>query len=72
MNQLITFFKGVYAYCTDFLINLANILGISYYEVNFFIFIILFPLLLIGSMFWYVRERSRLDRTRSMAGKRNP
>ena len=38
----------VYAYCTDFVINIANILGVSYYEVNTFIFVILYPLLLVG------------------------
>lgn len=38
----------VYAYCTDFVINLANILGVSYYEINTLIFVILYPLLVIG------------------------
>jgi hypothetical protein len=37
-----------YAYCTDFTINLANLTGTSYYEVNFFFFCVLYPLLLLG------------------------
>lgn len=37
-----------YVYCTDFTINLANLTNTSYYEVNFFFFCVLYPLLLIG------------------------
>lgn len=37
-----------YVYCTDFTINLANLTDTSYYEVNFFFFCVLYPLLLIG------------------------
>jgi hypothetical protein len=38
----------LYAYCTDFTINLANLTDTSYYEVNFFFFCVLFPILLVG------------------------
>jgi hypothetical protein len=38
---------GIYAYCTDFTINIANLTNTSYYEVNFFLFCVLFPVLLI-------------------------
>ncbi len=34
----------IYVYCTDFAINLANLIGISYYEVNALLFCVLFPL----------------------------
>ena len=37
----------LYVYCTDFTINLANLTGTSYYEVNFFFFCVLFPFLLV-------------------------
>ncbi len=33
----------IFQYCTSFVINLANYLGISYYETNFFIFCLLWP-----------------------------
>jgi hypothetical protein len=45
MNQVIYF---IYNYCTDFVINLANITNLSYYEINFILFCILYPLLAIG------------------------
>ncbi len=35
----------IYAYCTDFVINCANILNLSYYEINAIIFCLIWPLL---------------------------
>ena len=60
MNDLIHLFKELYAYCTDFIINLSNITGLSYYEVNFVIFIIIYPLLLFVSPVVYIYQKSRL------------
>jgi hypothetical protein len=62
MDTLIYLFKVLYAYCTDFIINLANITGLSYYEVNFVIFIIIYPLLLIMSPTIYVIQKLRLKK----------
>jgi hypothetical protein len=47
----------MYAYCTDFCINLANIMHISYYEICFYLFIILFPLLVTGLpiTYWIIK-----------------
>jgi len=39
--------KDIYWYFTDFCINAANLLGITYVEFNFWLFIILFPSTLI-------------------------
>jgi hypothetical protein len=50
----------VFVYCTDLVINLANLLGLSYYEVNFILFIVLYPLLLVGSALFYLIQRRRL------------
>jgi hypothetical protein len=46
----------LYVYCTDFIINMSNLLGISYYEFNFIIFCIVFPFLtlFIGIRFLYL------------------
>jgi hypothetical protein len=60
MNDLIHLFKELYAYCTDFIINLANITGLSYYEVNFFIFIIIYPLFFIITFTIYIIQKLRL------------
>lgn len=35
MNIVNYFFDQIYAYCTDFIINLSNIFRLSYYEINF-------------------------------------
>lgn len=52
----------VFAYCTDFIINLANIFHLSYYEINFIIFCLLYPISIIGSMGIYFFQKMRLKR----------
>lgn len=47
LQDLISF---IYAYCTDFVINLANLLDLSYYEVNAIIFCVIWPLVTIVLM----------------------
>jgi hypothetical protein len=44
----------IYSYCTDFVINMANITNLSYYEINFLIFVILFPSCLVLSLLSYL------------------
>ena len=39
--------SGLYWYLTDFCINAANLLGITYSELNFALFIVLFPATLV-------------------------
>jgi len=35
--------EKIYWYCTDFCVNSANLLGITYDEFNFLLLIIIFP-----------------------------
>lgn len=65
MNILAELGTFVYAYCTDLLISLANILKLSYYEINFFIFCLLYPILIVGSIGLYVIQRKRLKRIKA-------
>lgn len=53
---MITFFVWVYCYCTDFVINVANLTGLSYYEVNFVLFIVVYPILLLFTTTSFVVE----------------
>ncbi len=62
MTQLIVFAKFLYAYCTDFIINAANMLNLSYYEINFIVFCLLYPLLTMGLLFLYVVQKIRLKK----------
>lgn len=55
----------VYNYCTDFVIHVANLSNLSYYEINFMLFCILYPVLVFGliSIFIYQGHRwKRLSR----------
>lgn len=60
MNELIQFGKYLYVYCTDFIINLANLFGLSYYEVNAVIFCFLYPVILTVLLIIYVKKRIEL------------
>ncbi len=48
----------LYFYCTDFIINLANILDLSYYEINFFVFCVIYPALLLGLVVTFVGQKN--------------
>ena len=52
----------IYVYCTDFIINLANILDLSYYEINAIIFCFLYPLLIVGFTVIYLIQKIRLNK----------
>jgi hypothetical protein len=52
----------VFVYCTDFMINLGNLLGLSYYEVNALFFCLLWPLITIILFLLYGIQRYRLKR----------
>lgn len=62
MGPIIHLFKALYAYCTDFVINLANLSGLSYYEVNFVFFVILYPLIFIVSLAIFIIQKRRLSK----------
>ena len=57
MEAIVTFFKLVYVYCTDFIINISNVFGISYYETNLFVFCFLYPFLCIFLPILYILLR---------------
>ena len=56
IQQIVAF---LYVYCTDFIINLANILGVSYYEVNTILFCTFYPLLIVLSILIYIMQLLR-------------
>ncbi len=61
MEELVT---DIYVYCTDLIINLANIFNLSYYEVNAIIFCLVYPVLLIGLILIYVIQKRRLKKVK--------
>lgn len=72
MDSIIYLLKELYAYCTDFIINLSNITGLSYYEINFAIFIVLYPLLLFvaPTIFFIQKLRLRHYEKKTTSGTR--
>jgi len=62
-NRFLTdFITKLYFYCTDFIINLANITNLSYYEINFFIFCLIYPVLLVGLVLTFFVQKIRLKK----------
>ncbi len=49
----------VYAYCTDFIINLANLTGTSYYEINALLFCIMWPALTVVLLIVFLFQKYR-------------
>ena len=62
MEILAKIVLAIYCYCTDFVINLANLLSISYYDVNAIIFCILWPMITILLILIYLIQNIRLIR----------
>ena len=62
MNLLFKIAMDLYMYCTDFTINIANLLSISYYDVNAMIFCILWPVITILLISIYIAQKIRLNR----------
>lgn len=62
-------FDAIYVYCTDFIIHLANITGLSYYEVNALLFCLVYPLLLLALMTIYIVQKIRLRKLIKEVGK---
>jgi hypothetical protein len=55
----------IYVYCTDFIINLANILNLSYYEINAIIFCFLYPILIVGLTVIYLLQKRRWNKLKA-------
>jgi len=62
MERLI---NEIYIYCTDFIINLANILNLSYYEINAIIFCFLYPILIVGLTLIYLLQKRRWNKLKA-------
>lgn len=60
MYKLFELASQLYNYCTDFVINLSNLLHLSYYEINFLFFCLIYPVALIASFSFYVVQRQKL------------
>ena len=62
MNWMIETAVNAYLYCTDFCINIANVLGISYYEANYVMFCLIFPGATLGLFGLWVVQKMRYKR----------
>lgn len=71
MDFLFKMAGSLYAYCTDFTINAANMLGLSYFEINAFLFVILWPAVTVILLISYLILKIRLNNKKSEIQKLN-
>lgn len=57
LNYIVYRGFDLYIYCTDFVIYLSNLSGSSYYEVNFIVFCVAYPALLIFLTLFFVFQK---------------
>ncbi len=65
MDKIDGIIRTLYWFCTDFTVNLANLLGITYTEINFILFLVIFPvftLMLIFLVCWQGFHIHKLSR----------
>ena len=55
----------VFKLCVVLLVDLANWLGISYEELNVWLFVIIMPIILVGQAIWIVILRYQLSKARN-------
>ena len=54
----------VFKLCVVLLVDLANWLGMSYEELNVWLFVIIMPIILVGQAIWIVILRYQLSKAR--------
>lgn len=59
MKSIETLEIFLYNYCTDFIINLANLTSLSYYEINALIFLLVWPAFTIALLCIRVKQLIR-------------
>jgi flagellar biogenesis protein FliO len=57
----------VYVYCTDFIINVANLTNTSYYEVNAFLFCFVWVIITVILLIIYVVQWIRFNRLKRLS-----
>ena len=62
MDRVVDIGKWIFMYCTDFIINVANLTGTSYYEMNAFLFVVLWPVLTLVLFCYYLYLKVRAYR----------
>ena len=60
LEKLMQLGLWIYGYCTDFIINVSNLSATSYYEVNAFLFCLLWPAVTVVLLAWYLKLKFSL------------
>ena len=58
----INWIDAIFRYCVVLLVDIAKVLGISYEELNIWVFIIIQPLIILILFIWALRLRRRIKK----------
>jgi Mn2+/Fe2+ NRAMP family transporter len=58
----INWIDAIFRYCVVLLVDLAKVLGISYEELNIWVFVIIQPLIMVFLFLWVLLLRRRIKR----------
>ena len=62
MKYILEIVNWMYVYCTDFVINVTNFTKLSYFEINAFLFCVLWPAITIILILIYIKQKIRLNK----------
>lgn len=62
-----SFVNFIYNYCTEFVFNLANLLALSYYEINALIFVVAWPLITLFLLIIFIFQIIKLIKRKNRA-----
>jgi hypothetical protein len=60
----INWVDAIFRYCVVLLVDMAKVLGISYEELNIWVFVIIQPLLILFLLVWALRLRRKVKKDR--------
>ena len=56
----VNWIDAIFRYCVVLLVNVAKVLGISYEEINIWVFVIIQPLIIVFLFLWVLRLRRKI------------
>lgn len=63
------FIDAIFDWCVDLLLWLASVLGVSYNEINVWIFCVLWPLITVGLVTLVLLQRKTVNRLKRQADR---
>ena len=57
---------AIFDWCVDILIYFAGVFGITYKEINVWVFVIIWPILTLALVIWLIIQQTRIRRLQDL------